>query len=126
MLSKSEVYATLPAANIERAKKFYTEKLGMKPEMDTPDGGVIYKTSNCSSFMVYPTQFAGTAKNTAISFLTENIEREMKDLRSKGVVFEEYDMPGLKTVNGVATFGKTKAAWFKDTEGNILALDQMN
>ena len=59
-------------------------------------------------FLVYPTQYAGTAKNTALGFQTDNIDHEMKELRSRGVVFEEYDMPGLKTVNGVASLGNFK------------------
>jgi predicted enzyme related to lactoylglutathione lyase len=124
MLSDLPVIATLPAANLERAKKFYAEKLGLTPEMATPDGGLYFKCKG-SAFMVYPSQFAGTAKNTAAGFQTEDIEKTMRELRARGVVFEEYDLPGLKTVGGVATFGKAKSAWFRDSEGNILALDQM-
>jgi len=117
-------YATLPAANIERAKKFYSEKLGLNPESVEPDGSLRYQCDG-SGFLVYQSQYAGTAKNTAVGFTTDNIEHEMQDLRSKGVVFEEYDMPGLKTVHGVASIGNLKAAWFKDSEGNILAINQM-
>jgi len=72
---------------------------------------LLYKCKD-SAFVVYSSQFAGTAKNTALGFLSNDIEREMKELRSKGVVFEEYDMPGLKTVNGVATMGNVKSAWY--------------
>ena len=124
MFANLTAVATLPAANIERAKKFYSEKLGLMPGMVQPDGSLFYKCKD-SAFVVYPSQFAGTAKSTALGFQTDDIERIMKDLRSKGVVFEEYDMPGLKTVHGVATMGNVKAAWFKDSEGNILAIDQM-
>ena len=126
MISNSLSYATLPAKDMKRAEKFYEEKLGLQPFEKEPDGGILYRAKNgCSSFLVYPSQFAGTAQNTAMTFVTENIELEMKELRSKGVVFEEYNMPGLKTVNGLATMEQFKAAWFKDTEGNILALNQM-
>ena len=117
-------YATLPAANIERAKKFYSEKLGLNPESVEADGNLHYQCEG-TGFLVYPSQYAGTAKNTAIGFRTDNIEHEMRELRSRGVVFEEYDMPGLKTVHGLASTGNIKAAWFKDSEGNILAINQM-
>jgi catechol 2,3-dioxygenase-like lactoylglutathione lyase family enzyme len=124
MLSKSMVAATLPAKNMDRAKKFYSEKLGFKPGQTFPDGSVLYQCKE-SAFLVYPSEFAGTAKNTALGWATDDVEREVKELRSKGVVFEEYDMPGLKTVNGIATMGDIKAAWFKDSEGNILAINKM-
>jgi catechol 2,3-dioxygenase-like lactoylglutathione lyase family enzyme len=125
MISKSMSYATLPAKDIKRAVSFYNEKLGLRPDLTEPDGSVLFKSQNgCSSFLVYPSQFAGTAQNTALAFETDNIDNEMRDLRSKGIRFEEYDMPGLKTVNGVAAVDGLKAAWFKDTEGNILALNQ--
>ena len=103
MLSKSTSYATLPAKDIKRAVSFYNEKLGMRADKPEPDGSVLFKSQNgCSQFLVYPSEFAGTAKNTALGFETDNIDSEMRELRSKGVRFEEYDMPGLKTVNGVA------------------------
>ena len=124
MFSNLTAVATLPAANIERAKKYYYDKLGLTPDLVQPDGGVLYQCKD-SAFLVYQSQYAGTAKNTAVGFQTDNIEREMRDLRSRGVVFEEYDMPGLKTVHGMATMGNVKAAWFKDSEGNILAVNQM-
>lgn len=118
------VRPTLPAADINRARKFYAEKLGMQPESVTAEGGLFYRCKD-SWFALYPTQFAGTAKNTAAEFETDDLDRDMQALRSKGVVFEEYNFPGLKTVNGVASIGKDRAAWFKDSEGNILALSQM-
>ena len=116
--------ATLPAANIERAKKFYSEKLGMNPESVEPDGSLRYECGG-TGFLVYQSQYAGTAKNTAVGFRTDNLEKDMRELRSKGVVFEEYDIPGLKTDHGVATIGDFKGAWFKDSEGNIVALNEM-
>jgi predicted enzyme related to lactoylglutathione lyase len=124
MLSDLPVTATLPASDIERARKFYAEKLGLTSEEASPDGGLLYKCKG-SSFMVYPSQFAGTARNTALGFQTDDLAALMKELRSRGLVFEDYDLPGLKTVGGVATFGKARSAWFKDSEGNIIALNQM-
>jgi catechol 2,3-dioxygenase-like lactoylglutathione lyase family enzyme len=123
MLANHEVRAVIAASNIERAKKFYTEKLGLEAEIETP-GGIIFKCKG-SHLLVYPTQFAGTAKNTVASWETDHIEKDVEGLRARGVVFEEYDIPGFKTVNGIAITGKDKAAWFKDSEGNILALFQM-
>jgi catechol 2,3-dioxygenase-like lactoylglutathione lyase family enzyme len=116
--------ATLPAANIERARKFYSEKLGMNPESVEPDGSLRYECQG-TGFLVYQSQYAGTAKNTALGFRTDDLEKDMQEMRSKGVEFEEYDMPGLKTVHGVASIGDFKGAWFKDSEGNIVALNEM-
>ena len=116
--------ATLPAANIERARKFYSEKLGLRPESVEADGSLRYECGG-TGFLVYQSQYAGTAKNTAVGFRTDNLEKDMQEMRTKGVVFEEYDMPGLKTVHGVATIGDFKGAWFKDSEGNIVALNEM-
>ncbi len=124
MLSELEIHATIPAANLERAKQFYAEKLGLRSAGETP-AGVIYKCKN-SWFLLYPTQFAGTAQNTLMGWETEHIEQEVKELRARGVVFEEYDFPGLKTVDGIATTGANKAAWFKDSEGNTLGIVQMS
>ncbi len=123
MISDRTSMATLPAANMDRAKKFYSEKLGFKPAETAPTGEVIYKSGG-SSFLLYESQFAGTAKSTAITFQTDNLESDMRDLRNKGVKFEDYDMGDLKTVNGIATMGDIKGAWFKDTEGNIIALTE--
>ena len=109
---------------MQRARKFYAEKLGMEPMQEFPDGSVFYRCKG-SFFMLYPSQYAGTAQNTAMEWTTLNIERDMQELRARGVVFEEYDFPEFKTVNGIATFGPIKSAWFKDSEGNILALGQL-
>ena len=117
------VVPTLPAANIERAKRFYADKLGLQPSEDIPGGGVVYHC-NGSTFSLYPSEFAGTAKNTAAMFETDDLDRDMRELRSKGVKFEDYDMPELKTVNGVATMPGGKGVWFKDSEGNILSIVQ--
>lgn len=124
MLFKHTTYPTVPAKDLNRARKFYEDTLGYKPDQVTP-GGVFYKSNGCSSFVLYPTQFAGTAQHTLMSWETTHIEEDMKHLRSKGVKFEEYDMPGLKTQDGVAVMDGMKAAWFKDSEGNLLGINQM-
>ncbi len=126
MLSNVSVGPTLPASDMERAKKFYIESLGLKVKEES-EGGIRFECGNGTTLSVYPSGFAGTNKATAAEFSVTEIETEMEALRAKGVQFEEYDMPMLKTENGVAKLGDTsKGAWFKDTEGNILALFQMS
>ena len=88
------------------------------------DENLVYRCGNGTSFLLYQTDNAGTAKNTQLSWETDNLEREVEELRGRGVVFEEYDFPGLKTENGIATSTAGRAAWFTDTEGNILSLFQ--
>ena len=122
MLSDRETCAVVPASDIGRARAFYKDKLGLEPTREER-GGLIYE-SNSSKFLLYETQFAGTAQNTAMSWLTNDLDGDMADLRGRGVTFEEYDFPGLKTENGVATDELGRGAWFKDSEGNILALTE--
>ena len=122
MLSNLEIYAVVPASDLGRAREFYEGKLGLTPDEER-DEGVLYKVKS-SKFLLYETSFAGTAQNTAATWVTDDLDGEMADLRSRGVVFEDYDFPGLKTENGVATSEGGRAAWFKDSEGNILALTE--
>jgi catechol 2,3-dioxygenase-like lactoylglutathione lyase family enzyme len=121
MLKDHRAYATLPAADFDRAKAWYRDKLGLMPSTDTP-GGAFYTLAGGAGFLLYPTQFAGTAQNTAIGFDSDDVDGDVAALKAKGVVFEEYDFPGLKTVNGIADMGGMKSAWFKDSEGNIVAV----
>jgi len=123
MLNNSTVMAVLPAKDINRAKDFYRDKLGMEPA-ETVEDSLLYRCGNGTSFLVYQTDNAGTAKNTQMGWDTDNLEREMEELRGRGVTFEEYDLPGLKTENGVVDNEWGKGAWFLDSEGNILSLSQ--
>jgi catechol 2,3-dioxygenase-like lactoylglutathione lyase family enzyme len=104
-----------------RAKRWYEEKLGLKPANEAP-WGVSYALADGTRFGLYPTPNAGKAPNTLMAFTADDIEADVKALRARGVVFEEYDLPDLKTVNGIAAMGTAKGAWFKDSEGNILAI----
>ncbi|HEY7282018.1 MAG TPA: VOC family protein [Actinomycetota bacterium] len=122
MLDTYDIGVTLPASDLERAKAWYAEKLGFEPAMESP-AGVRYR-SGSSFFDLYPTTFAGTAKNTAAGWVVDDIEAVVAELRARGVEFQEYDLPGLKTVNGIADIEGERAAWFVDSEGNILALGQ--
>ena len=121
MLTDHRAYATIPAADMTRAKSWYRDKLGLIPAMED-EMGCMYRLGGGTSFLLYPTPNAGQAPNTLLSFATDDVEAEVQDLRRHGVTFEDYDMPGLNTVNGVATMGKFHAAWFRDSEGNILAV----
>ena len=123
MLQRSPMYAYLPAKDVTRARSFYEQKLGFKPQAEQ-EGGVAYEFGDHTACFLYPTPNAGTSKASQAFWKVDDIEREVADLKARGVKFEEYDMPGLKTEDGIAQAGNSKAAWFKDTEGNILALIQ--
>jgi catechol 2,3-dioxygenase-like lactoylglutathione lyase family enzyme len=124
MLKDSAIMAVLPAKDINRAKDFYRDKLGLEPSETPEDDTVMYRGGNGTSFLVYQTENAGTAKNTQMGWESDNIERDMEELRGRGVTFEDYDFPGLKTENGLATGSFGKGAWFLDSEGNILNITQ--
>ena len=123
MLNSATSHATVAVSDIGRARKFYEETLGFKP-MDERSDGVRYDTGGGNWFLVYPSQFAGTAKSTCMTFEVDNVETEVKELRGRGIVFEDYDFPGLKTVDGIAEIQGVKGAWFKDLDGNIIAVGQ--
>lgn len=123
MLAKLKVAATVPASDLARATKFYAEKLGLEPAVVTPTG--IYYHCMDSWFFMYLTTYAGTAQHTLLGWETEDLEREVEELRARGVVFEEYDLPGLRTIDGIAHMDGEKAAWFKDSEGNILSISHV-
>jgi predicted enzyme related to lactoylglutathione lyase len=123
MLSDSRVHANIPAADIERARRFYTESLGLSVT-DERDGLLMFTTDGGTTFMVYQTEFAGQAGHTIAQWHVDDIDGEVKDLKGKGVMFEEYDMPGVSWSDSVASIPTMgRAAWFKDSEGNIMCLD---
>jgi catechol 2,3-dioxygenase-like lactoylglutathione lyase family enzyme len=123
MLKDAPITAYVPAADLERARKFYEEKLGLVPGEEIAEG-VFYKCGEGTKFFLYKSAGAGTSKASTAFWDVADLEAEMAELKGRGVTFEEYDMPGVKTENGIATGGGAKAAWFKDSEGNILAVVQ--
>jgi predicted enzyme related to lactoylglutathione lyase len=123
VLKNAPIVPYIPVSNVARARKFYEEKVGLTPKQEYA-GGVIYECGKGSAFFMYPSPGAGTSKASAAFWAVDDVAAEVEALKAKGVVFEEYDMPGIKTVNGVATGGGAKTAWFKDSEGNILAISQ--
>jgi len=122
MLSTAPIRAYIPASNISRARKFYEGTLGLKPKEEYAHG-VIYECGGAEVFL-YPTSNAGTSKASQAFWQVQDVEAEVADLKARGVTFEEYDMPGVTMESSIATGGGAKTAWFKDTEGNILAVSQ--
>jgi catechol 2,3-dioxygenase-like lactoylglutathione lyase family enzyme len=123
MLQTKPMFAYIPAKDLARARRFYEDKLGFKPGKEL-EGGVSYEFAGGTACFLYPTPNAGTSKASQAFWQVENVEQEVKELKAKGVTFEEYDMPGVKMENSIATAGGSKAAWFKDSEGNIMAIIQ--
>ena len=123
MLQNSPMYVYLPAKDLPRARRFYEGTLGFRPAREI-EGGVAYEFAGGTACFLYPTPNAGTSKASQAFWQVTDIEREVAELKAKGVVFETYDTPGIAMTDGIATTGASKAAWFKDTEGNILAIIQ--
>jgi catechol 2,3-dioxygenase-like lactoylglutathione lyase family enzyme len=115
--------ATIPSKDIQSTRKFYEDVLGLEVAMES-QVGITYRSGD-SFLSLYPSEFAGIAKHTLGGFTVRDFDKAAEQLRAKGVKFEDYDMPGLKTENGVAEMDGVKGAWFKDPEGNILSLAQM-
>jgi catechol 2,3-dioxygenase-like lactoylglutathione lyase family enzyme len=120
MLADAPVSPSIPASDLERAKRFYSDILGLKVSMETE--GMVGFECGGTQLYVYTTPSAGQAAHTLAGWFVPDLSAEMADLRARGVTFEEYDLPGLKTVDGVAETGGMRGAWFKDSEGNILGL----
>jgi catechol 2,3-dioxygenase-like lactoylglutathione lyase family enzyme len=111
---------TLPAADMDRAKAWYAEKLGLRPVEEDELAGAWYETGGVR-FLLYASEFAGTNQATAASFSSENFDAAIASLHSRGVIFDEFDFDDFKTIDGVLTLPDgRKGAWFRDSEGNIL------
>jgi catechol 2,3-dioxygenase-like lactoylglutathione lyase family enzyme len=119
-----ELHAVLPAADIQRARSFYHDTLGLEPDEEHP-GSLMYHPAKGSAFEIYETDDAGTGGTSQMGWLTDNLDLEMEQLQARGVVFEERDVSGVKTAGGVARMPDAKAAWFRDTEGNLLCITQL-
>jgi predicted enzyme related to lactoylglutathione lyase len=122
MLRNAPIRAYIPASNMTRARKFYEEIVGLQPKEEYA-GGVVYECGGTVVFM-YPTPNAGTSKASQAFWQVTDMEAEVAELKARGVKFEEYDMPGMTMKNSIMTGRGARTAWFKDTEGNILAVSQ--
>jgi predicted enzyme related to lactoylglutathione lyase len=125
MLRDFRVHATLPAVDLERAKRFYGETLGFEIETENATA-TLFASAGGTRFTVFATPNPNRAGHTQVGWDVDDIESVVADLQARGVVFEEYDFPTLRTVNGIADVPAGKAAWFKDSEGNTLGLVQFN
>jgi catechol 2,3-dioxygenase-like lactoylglutathione lyase family enzyme len=122
MLGNKDAVATVAVKDLKAAKKFYEGTLGLEPAETQEPEAVTYK-SGSSNVLVYRSQYAGTNRATAATWgVGRDIEKVVQALKAKGVAFEHYDLPGLTRKGDVHVGGNMKAAWFKDPDGNILAL----
>ena len=123
MLQHAPMYAYIPARDLGRARRFYEEKIGLKASLEVA-GGIVYEFGKGTACFLYATPNAGTSQASQAFWDVEDIEHEVAELRSRGVEFERYEgMPNVDA-NGISTEGGARAAWFKDSEGNIMALIQ--
>lgn len=130
-LGEAKVAARLPAQDLERARAFYADKLGLTPVEERP-GGLRYRCGD-SVFTVFASAGAPSGEHTQLALEVEDIEATVAELRRRGVVFEEYALPGMTTVHGIAEVAGhypssgavgERAAWFRDSEGNVLGIGQ--
>jgi predicted enzyme related to lactoylglutathione lyase len=125
MLSDSKVTANIPASDLQRARDFYADTLGLSPTQELPGEVLLYRTAGGTDFQVYRTDYAGQAGHTIAQWHVDDIESQVHDLKTKGVTFEVYDMPGVEWDGEIASMeGMGRAAWFRDSEGNIMCIDQ--
>jgi catechol 2,3-dioxygenase-like lactoylglutathione lyase family enzyme len=131
MLEDGKVVARIPVQDLQRARSFYAEKLGLEPSEERP-GGLLYRCGE-GEFALFESTGAASGTHTQMGWEVEDIEATVEQLRARGVVFEEYDFPGLKTVNGIAEVARNypskggvgeKAAWFRDVDGNLFGIGQ--
>ena len=120
MLGKADATPMLAVKDLDRARQFYQDKLGLKPVDDFGEGFLL--KSGDTKLTVYRSEFAGTNKATALTFEVDDIQSEVTDLKEKGIFFEKYDLEGLQPKGDIYEGQGMKTAWFKDPDGNILSL----
>lgn len=116
--------AVLPASDLDRARRWWHDVLDRDPVHTEDEMGNLFYNIGGMMVLVYRTDFAGTAENTTLNLLTDDLDRDAPALRERGVVFHDYDLPGLKTVDGIAEMDGLRSAWFSDSEGNIIAIGE--
>ena len=131
MLEDGKVVARIPVQDLQRARSFYAEKLGLEPSEERP-GGLLYRCGE-GEFALFESTGAASGDHTQMGWEVEDIEATVEQLRARGVEFEEYDFPGLRTVNGIAEVEGNypskggvgeRAAWFRDVDGNLFGIGQ--
>ena len=123
MLTERRAHTTLPVSDPEGARAFWEGRLGFVPYEENP-AAVMYRAGEGSVFALTRSTGRATGAHTQIGFTVDDIDAEVRELRERGVVFEEYDLPGFRTIDGVAQTGAGRAAWFRDPEGNLVGLIQ--
>jgi catechol 2,3-dioxygenase-like lactoylglutathione lyase family enzyme len=129
-LREARVATRLPAQDLERARRFYSEQLGLDP-VETREGGLLYRCAE-GSFALFQSGGAAAGTHTQMAFDVEDIDAVVAELRRRGLEFEEVDLPGLRTVNGIADIDGNypskgtgeRGTWFYDSEGNLLGIGQ--
>lgn len=124
MLTDCQAVATVPVSNLARAREFYVDKLGLKL-LQERDDGLYFECADGTSFAVFVSQGSPSGTHTQLSFISRDVDAEIKDLRARGVTFETFDMPGAVEKDGVYEMGGERGAWFRDPEGNLLAVAQV-
>jgi catechol 2,3-dioxygenase-like lactoylglutathione lyase family enzyme len=124
MLYGRHMLPTIPASDLARARAWYADKLGFTTGQEEA-AAVLYRRGEGRLFLLFSSPGAGTAQHQLAAWVVEDLAAEVAELRARGVEFEDYDEPGLRTVDGIAVTPVGKAAWFKDSEGNVLTLTQL-
>ena len=125
MLKNQKAHATVPVTDLAKAKAYYVGVLGFDDVEAENQDAVMIKAADGTRFALYATPNTQRGGHTQLGFAVDDIEAEVADLKARGVVFQEYDMPGLKTVNGITGTAEARAAWFIDPDGNTIGLVQL-
>ena len=123
ILERAVVESTIPARDLERARRFYAEKLGLTPTSEERIG-LRYRLADGTRFRLFKSGGTASGAHTQMALMVEDLVATVQELRSRGVQLEEYDSPGLKTTDGIADVGYATAAWLKDSEGNLIGISQ--
>ena len=125
MISNAQLTPVLPVVDVPRAIGFYRDRLGLKDAGDDPGGNHLVQTGSGTLIALMPAEAGAQSAHTVLTFEVQDIDSEIKDLEIHGVTFYDYDLPNLRTRDHVAEMGAEKAAWFADSEGNILCLHEV-
>ncbi|MPZ80123.1 MAG: VOC family protein [Actinophytocola sp.] len=125
MLTKSMITTMLPVSDVERAGQFYGDTLGLHQKASGADGSLVFDAGNGDAIGLMPAEAGAQSEHTVLSFEVTDISGEIRDLERRGVTFADYDQPDLRTVDHIAELGNEKAAWFSDSEGNILCIHEV-
>jgi predicted enzyme related to lactoylglutathione lyase len=127
VLESAEIAAIVPVSDVDKAMEFYGRTLGLELQVrrdDLPENREAEFRAGDGTLVVYESVAAGQSRGTVAGFRVEDLDSVVNALRERGVAFEEYDLPDLKTENGIAAIGDLRASWARDPDGNIIAFEQ--